>query len=201
MLRDFSLRDFGASLNTVESYTNESSQGKIGLCETVNKQKCTHLGMFLASAIQQLTDQLSFINEYMEGIQKILDRLQDSSTGFGIVNSAWDAKLIQGSHANGGVVDYTGLAQMHGTKSASETVFNARDSKKLYDLVHGSDSLIDMFRDKLNKTVYQHNANATNNKTTNIYATFGDIVSNNPETFAKFMKDYLERVKSESGIF
>ena len=49
MLRDFSLRDFGASLNTVESYTNESSQGKIGLCETANKQKCTHLGMFLAS--------------------------------------------------------------------------------------------------------------------------------------------------------
>lgn len=50
MLRGFSLRDFGASLNTAESYTNESSQGKIGLCETANKQKCTHLGMFLASA-------------------------------------------------------------------------------------------------------------------------------------------------------
>lgn len=49
MLRDFSLRDFGASLNTVESRTNESSQGKIGLYEAVNKQKCTHLGMFLAS--------------------------------------------------------------------------------------------------------------------------------------------------------
>lgn len=49
ILRDISLRDFGASLNTVEGYTNESSQGKIGLCETVNKQKCTHLGMFLAS--------------------------------------------------------------------------------------------------------------------------------------------------------
>ena len=49
ILRDISLRDFGASLNTAESYTNESSQGKIGLCETVNKQKCTHLGMFLAS--------------------------------------------------------------------------------------------------------------------------------------------------------
>ena len=167
----------------------------------INNLKKSISGLEDDSAIQQLTDQLSFINEYMEGIQKILDRLQDSSTGFGIVNSAWDAKLIQGSHANGGVVDYTGLAQMHGTKSASETVFNARDSKKLYDLVHGSDSLIDMFRDKINKTVYQHNANSTNNKTTNIYATFGDIVSNNPETFAKFMKDYLERVKSESGIF
>ena len=169
--------------------------------EEINNLKKSISGLEDDSAIQQLTDQLSFINEYMEGIQKILDRLQDSSTGFGIVNSAWDAKLIQGSYDKGGAVDYTGLAQMHGTKSASETVFNARDSKKLYDLVHGSDSLIDMFRDKLNKTVYQHNANTTNNKTTNIYATFGDIVSNNPETFAKFMKDYLERVKSESGIF
>ena len=56
ILRDISLRDFGASLNTVESYTNESSQGKIGLCETVNKQKCTHLGMFLASAIKDVKD-------------------------------------------------------------------------------------------------------------------------------------------------
>ena len=54
MLRGFSLRDFGASLNTVESYTNESSQGKIGLCETVNKQKCTHLGMFLASVMDDI---------------------------------------------------------------------------------------------------------------------------------------------------
>ena len=54
MLRGFSLRDFGASLNTAESYTNESSQGKIGLCETANKQKCTHLGMFLASEYQIL---------------------------------------------------------------------------------------------------------------------------------------------------
>lgn len=48
-MRDFSLRDFGASLNTAESYTNEISYGKIGLYETVNKQKCTRLGMFLAS--------------------------------------------------------------------------------------------------------------------------------------------------------
>ena len=167
----------------------------------INNLKESISGLEDDGAIQQLTDQLSFMNEYMDGIQEILDRLQKSPTGFGIVNSAWDAKLIQGSHANGGVVDYTGLAQMHGTKSASETVFNARDSKKLYDLVHGSDSLIDMFRDKINKAVYQHNANTTNNKTTNIYATFGDIVSNNPEAFVKFMKDYLERVKSESGIF
>ena len=55
MLRGFSLRDFGASLNTAESYTNESSQGKIGLYETVSKQKCTHLGMFLASDLVKVS--------------------------------------------------------------------------------------------------------------------------------------------------
>ena len=49
-MRDFSLRDFDASLNTVESYINESSYGEIGLYEAVNKQKCIHLDMFLASA-------------------------------------------------------------------------------------------------------------------------------------------------------
>ena len=65
MLRDFSLRDFGASLNTVESYTNESSQGKIGLCETVNKQKCTHLGMFLASEFSTQIKPLYFNKEKM----------------------------------------------------------------------------------------------------------------------------------------
>ena len=64
MLRDFSLRDFGASLNTVESYTNESSQGKIGLCETANKQKCTHLGMFLASDPDPYTGEQKMIYYY-----------------------------------------------------------------------------------------------------------------------------------------
>lgn len=61
MLRDFSLRDFGASLNAVESYTNESSQGEIGFSETVNKQKCTHLGMFLASDMNYDSFPVSFI--------------------------------------------------------------------------------------------------------------------------------------------
>ena len=87
ILRDISLRDFGASLNTVESYTNESSQGKIGLCETVNKQKCTHLGMFLASDIYELTHgQVSIMqdaNTYkdiytiLDDISKVWDSLTD----------------------------------------------------------------------------------------------------------------------------
>ena len=68
MLRDFSLRDFGASLNTVESYTNESSQGKIGLCETANKQKRTHLGMFLASEKKTSKQVVYYNNEATKAI-------------------------------------------------------------------------------------------------------------------------------------
>lgn len=67
ILRDISLRDFGASLNTVESHTNESSQGEIGLCETVNKQKCTHLGMFLASALLKGTTFEKFAGNIQSG--------------------------------------------------------------------------------------------------------------------------------------
>lgn len=37
---------------------------------------------------------------------------------------------------HGGIVPYTGLAMVHGSPHASEVTFNARDAKKLYDMVH-----------------------------------------------------------------
>ena len=53
------------------------------------------------------------------------------------VNAAWG-----NSYSEGGVISYTGGAEVHGSKSASEVVFNAADAKKLYDLVHNNDSLL-----------------------------------------------------------
>ena len=46
-------------------------------------------------------------------------------------------------YANGGVNDFTGLAMLHGTPSAAETIFNSSDSKKLYDYVHTNSILND----------------------------------------------------------
>ena len=74
--------DFGASLNTVESYTNESSQGKIGLCETVNKQKCTHLGMFLASA---MNDWSNVMNKPFDNFDVTYFRTTERSDGADIL--------------------------------------------------------------------------------------------------------------------
>ena len=45
-------------------------------------------------------------------------------------------------YSEGGVADYTGLAMLHGKKGAAETIFNANDSAKLYDLVHNTPNLV-----------------------------------------------------------
>jgi hypothetical protein len=41
-------------------------------------------------------------------------------------------------YRDGGVADYTGLAELHGTKTKAETIFNSTDSSKLYELIHGN---------------------------------------------------------------
>jgi len=42
---------------------------------------------------------------------------------------------VTGSYKDGGVIDYQGLAQVHGSSSSSEVAFNSSQAKKLYDLV------------------------------------------------------------------
>ena len=43
----------------------------------------------------------------------------------------------------GGVADYTGIAEVHGSQSSPEVWFNASQAAKLHDLVKTSDSLTD----------------------------------------------------------
>ena len=89
---------------------------------------------------QARNEMAQFVSDYREAILAMEEALEASSTGFGIVHSGWDEKLVNAinylhSHAQGGVVDYTGLAMLHGSKSSAETVFNATQSKELYDMV------------------------------------------------------------------
>lgn len=53
-------------------------------------------------------------------------------------------KELEGHYSAGGVVDYTGGAQVHGSKSAAEVVFNAKDAAKLYDIIHNGDPIASM---------------------------------------------------------
>lgn len=67
----------------------------------------------------------------------------------GVIGSAASKKntssktTTKKKYASGGVNDYTGDAALHGTPSHVETVFNAEDGKKLYDLVHNTKDLAD----------------------------------------------------------
>ena len=71
------------------------------------------------------------------------------STIGGVIGSATSKKntssktTTKKKYASGGVNDYTGDAALHGTPSHVETVFNAEDGKKLYDLVHNTKDLAD----------------------------------------------------------
>jgi len=46
-----------------------------------------------------------------------------------------------GSYKDGGVIDFTGVADVHGSPSHSEVAFNSTDAKKLYDIVRNLPSL------------------------------------------------------------
>lgn len=56
---------------------------------------------------------------------------------------------MYGAYANGGVADYTGLAQLHGSPQHSEVIFNAEDAKKLYDTIHNLTIPIPTFNSSL----------------------------------------------------
>lgn len=48
------------------------------------------------------------------------------------------------SYGDGGVMDYTGVANVHGTKTSSEVAFNSSQAKKLYELVKSLPEQLDI---------------------------------------------------------
>lgn len=90
--------------------------------------------------------------------------------------------------AQGGVVDYTGIAMVHGTKQKSETVFNANDSAKLYEMVHNTPNLM---ADMLNqaKTI----AGRTGSVAPSVSIGAISVYANNPQEFTRGLDKQLDR--------
>lgn len=98
-------------------------------------------------------------------------------------------------YANGGAADYTGLAWVDGTKTASETVFTAAQSKKLLSYVEALPNLgFKMF----------NGAGLKNNSTSNTQnVTFNGgitVVANNPEQFSDQMNRYIRTKLTQSKV-
>lgn len=165
------------------------------------------VGLYIDTNINQVSDEMAnFIDAYRDAIEAMQRRLEESSTGYGVVNSPWDAKLAEAARALrgysiGGTADFTGLAMLHGTKQRSETIFNATDSAKLYDLVHSTPNLI---ADIMSKATQLHNANYTNTKSNtqntanNVTFHIDKIVTDNPVDFEKQLDRYYRTKLTES---
>ena len=133
-----------------------------------------------------------FIEDYRDGIEAMQAALGASSTGFGVVNSDWDAKLAEAAkrmryYSSGGVADYTGTAMLHGKSNASEVIFNSAQAKSLYDMVRNDEFSSNLAKGILETLSSHLNSNTntnTNNSSVNTININGmTIKTDNPQQF------------------
>lgn len=96
--------------------------------------------------------------------------------------------------AQGGVADYTGMAMLHGTPNHSETVFNARDSKKLYDLVHNADNLSELVVPDMFKAMQSKLKNIIPELGQNMSFTMGDVHVHEVQDADRLSNDIVTRL-------
>lgn len=173
--------------------------------------------------IPEIKEQIAtLIENYRDGVEAMQRSLEESLTGYGIVNNEWDAKLVKAANAlrgfsNGGTVDYTGIAAVHGSKKSSEVIFNAAQSKQLYDMVmkgefadlaaaRAAEGFTSVLKSIESARTFNKNINNTNNSnTSSIVIQHMDINGvQNPAQFAKEfnknMEQYLRNVYAESLV-
>jgi hypothetical protein len=95
-------------------------------------------------------------------------------------------------YADGGVNTSTGIAMLHGTKQKGEVIFNASDSKKLYDMIHGTPNLLADVVKQANKITGFSPVN-NNNSTNSVSVSIGQIVANNPQEFTRGLDRELDK--------
>lgn len=106
-------------------------------------------------------------------------------------NDRYSAISYYGAYASGGVNDYTGLAQMHGSPMHSEVIFNAKDAKKLYDFIHATKNIgTEMVKTLINKN---HNILPSQSSAQNVVINVGKVVSDNPVNFIDQMNAYMRK--------
>lgn len=183
--------------NFASSYSSCVSQIKSYQQELDNM----NVGLYIDTNIGEVADEMAnFIDTYRDAIEAMQKALDESETGYGVVNSAWDAMLAKAAnemrkrgYSQGGVVDYTGVAMLHGRKNAPETIFNAKDSAKLYDLVHNTPNLmanVAAEAQKISKLSLGNNSN-TNNSSVAIGAI--NVYANNPSELTRNLDKQLDQ--------
>lgn len=171
----------------LEEYKNSVENAKTDVSNAMN-------GMADAfdSAENRMWDKHNRIIQWFNEIREAAEQLDDIA-GMGAASAAAMGLHILGSHANGGVADYTGLAMLHGSKSNPETIFNASDSKKLYDMIHNTPSLIASVAKQAGQIAGFSPSNIKNNtNNSNISVNIGQVVANNPQELTRNLDTHLD---------
>ena len=109
------------------------------------------------------------------------------------------AHFSTNGYAQGGVVDYTGYAMLHGTPQKSETIFNANDSAKLYEMVHNTPSIMADMLTQANKLAgFKLASNEATNNNSNVTFYIDKIVTDNPVDFEKQLDRYYRTKLTQS---
>lgn len=95
--------------------------------------------------------------------------------------------------SKGGVVNYTGLAMLHGTSRNPELIFNAKDSEKLYDLVHNTPNLMaDVMNEAQKLGGFKITRDESSNTSTVSIGAI-NVYANNPQELVQGLDKHLDR--------
>lgn len=136
-----SLKDSVTKNITGQSDLTAAIQGAVIKSEKIVNEFSSKLKEYIGE-IDATTDEVTEdVAAAASGTTATKQSLKAASTALNAAMKA-QASLGGGSYADGGVISYTGNAQVHGSKSSPEVVFNASDAKKLYDFVHNGGTLL-----------------------------------------------------------
>ena len=156
-----------------------------------------------SAAVEEMKGNVKDLKDYTEQsltemrLSRILDELfEDDDSDFKhILGKVWGLP----GYSSGGVVSGTGVAMLHGKKTAAETVFNAEQAKELYNMVKTGD-FANLVADKAIQgissqtgtgIVSNHNSNSNS-----IAVNINKIVTDNPQDFVNQLDVYLNKYMS-----
>lgn len=187
--KELSLENVQNQISTLAEQLAELQGMDISISPSINTDRLSDEMLRICEAYQVT----------LEAMNSMAESLEESSTGYGVVNSASDAKIadaanewrkIKGSYATGGIIDYTGRANVHGKPQSSEVVFNSGQARSLYDMVRtgGFSSVVaEKAIDGLRSVPF---ANSADNSTRVININGMTIKADNPTQFhEQFMKE------------
>lgn len=116
-------------LNALANFKNQFSIYTDEIAYYASQISNIEANINIDSNVHQVANEMSdFFDAYRTAI---------SAVGSGIAGQLQlaNAVIALRGYSTGGTADSTGLAMLHGTKQKAETIFNAEQSKRLYDMV------------------------------------------------------------------